>query len=404
MTRERYTTWATNERDEKILIALQLDTANFKIILYTFEESAITKDFANKMLNEWTKGEVVEFPEGTVGKDLELSDDALLPENIKVEGKTGAIRQLQNEWSYVLLTTKLWESFNIELDEIKQKARELKEYSHELFDQCKTYWERALEYRKENDLSQERINQIKEEINNVFDHLKFLRQNAAKERDEVTEKFKAEINEALAAVAKTLESSNIHFKNVMEELKGIQAKLKDANVRRDVKNALFDEVQKYFEILKSKRSDTHGAVKNKRLEGLKAVIEKIEKSLNNDKRDLEYNLKRMDNSNVSKLEMQLREAKLKMIRDWISSKEEKLKDIQITYAKIEKDYADKSENKKKQNPPKSSQTADGGKGESNVDEGLKDLEEIDESVASAEELKVMADAEKLLSEGNNINQ
>ncbi|MBK7958149.1 MAG: hypothetical protein IPK03_08500 [Bacteroidetes bacterium] len=147
--------------------------------------------------------------------------------------------------------------------------------------------------------------------------------------------------------------------------------MKDANVRRDVKNALFDEVQKYFEILKSKRSDTHGAVKNKRLEGLKAVIEKIEKSLNNDKRDLEYNLKRMDNSNVSKLEMQLREAKLKMIRDWISSKEEKLKDIQITYAKIEKDYADKSENKKKQNPPKSSQTADGGKGESNVDEGLK---------------------------------
>ncbi|MBK7958148.1 MAG: hypothetical protein IPK03_08495 [Bacteroidetes bacterium] len=219
MTRERYTTWATNERDEKILIALQLDTANFKIILYTFEESAITKDFVNKMLNEWTKGEAVEFPEGTVGKDLELSDDALLPENIKVEGKTGAIRQLQNEWSYVLLTTKLWESFNIELDEIKQKARELKEYSHELFDQCKTYWERALEYRKENDLSQERINQIKEEINNVFDHLKFLRQNAAKERDEVTEKFKAEINEALAAVAKTLESSNIHFKNVMEELK-----------------------------------------------------------------------------------------------------------------------------------------------------------------------------------------
>ncbi|MBK7957378.1 MAG: hypothetical protein IPK03_04270 [Bacteroidetes bacterium] len=95
---------------------------------------------------------------------------------------------------------------------------------------------------------------------------------------------------------------------------------------------------------------------------------------------------------------------MKMIRDWISSKEEKLKDIQITYAKIEKDYADKSENKKKQNPPKSSQTADGGKGESNVDEGLKDLEEIDESVASAEELKVMADAEKLLSEGNNINQ
>ncbi|MBK7957375.1 MAG: CGNR zinc finger domain-containing protein [Bacteroidetes bacterium] len=85
MTRERYTTWATNERDEKILIALQLDTANFKIILYTFEESAITKDFANKMLNEWTKGEAVEFPEGTVGKDLELSDDALLPENIKVE-------------------------------------------------------------------------------------------------------------------------------------------------------------------------------------------------------------------------------------------------------------------------------------------------------------------------------
>lgn len=396
MAKERFAIWATNEKDERILVALKLDTTQFKVHLYSFGEKDITNEFSEKILNQWVNGEEVEFPESTVSKELDLSDDSLLPENIKVEGKTGAIRQLQNEWSYQLLTAKLWESFNLELDEIKTKAREISEYSQDLFDQCKSYWERALEYRKEKDLNQDRLDFIKEEINNVFDHLKFLRQNAAKERDELAEKLKTEINTALEAISKKLETSNVHFKTLIEELKGLQAQLKDANVRRDIKNNLYDEVQKYFEMVKEKRDKVLGggtagtAHKNKRLEGLQGAMEKIQKSLDMDKRDLEYNMKRLENSGVSKLEMQLREAKLKMIKDRVMSKEEKIKDIQKTYAQVEKEINDRLAKRNKNAEDKNNKEAEGTAPEALTTQH----EEIHEEM-TPEEAKLIAEAENI---------
>lgn len=392
MAKERFAIWATNEKDERVLVALKLDTNQFKILFYSFGEKEITHEFSEKILHQWVNGEEVAFPESTFSKELDLSDDSLLPENIKVEGKTGAIRQLQNEWSYQLLTAKLWESFNLELDEIKTKAREINDYSQDLFDQCKSYWERALEYRKEKDLNQDRLDFIKEEINNVFDHLKFLRQNAAKERDELAEKLKSEINTALDSISKKLETSNVHFKTLIEELKALQAQLKDANVRRDIKNSLYDEVQKYFELVKEKRDKVLGGGntatdhKNKRLEGLQGAMDKIQKSLDMDKRDLEYNMKRLENTAVSKLEMQLREAKLKMIKDRVLSKEEKIKDIQKTYAQVEKEINNRLAKRNKNAEDKK---------EKETDELLPDALLAVQEEMTPEEAKLIAEADNL---------
>lgn len=394
MAKERFAIWATNEKDEKILVALKLDTNQFKVFLYSFPEKEINHEFAEQVLNNWVNGEEITFPEGTTEKELELSDDSLLPENIRVEGKTGAIRQLQNEWSYQLLTAKLWESFNLELDEIKTKAREIKEYSQDLFDQCKSYWERALEYRKEKDLNQDRLDFIKAEINHVFDHLKFLRQNAAKERDEMTEKFKAEFNATIEKINKTLDSGNAHFKTLIDELKQMQAQLKEADMRREVKNSLFDEIQKYFEIVKERRTQVLGngnagnAHRNKRLEGLQGAMDKIQKSLDRDYKDLEYNNKRMENTGVSKLEVQLREAKLKMIKDRIQSKEEKIADIKRTYAQVEKEIQDRAA--KRQSKPESK---DGQAAEQQEEQAVEQHEEITD-----EEAKLIAEANNLASD------
>ena len=399
MAKEKFAIWATNEKNERVLVALKLDTAQFKVFMYQFGEKEINATFSEKLLQNWVQGEDVEFPEGTVEKELDLSDDSLLPENIKVEGKTGAIRQLQNEWSYQLLTSKLWESFNFELDEIKTKAREIKDYSQDLFDQCKSYWERALEYRKEKDLNQDRLDFIKEEINNVFDHLKFLRQNAAKERDELTEKFKAEFSESLAKIGKMLDTNNVHFKSLMEDLKTMQAQLKEANLRRDIKNNLYDEVQKYFELIKEKRNHVLGggnsmnSHRNKRLEGLQGAMDKIQKSLDMDKRDLEYNLKRLENSGVSKLEMQLREAKLKMIKDRVSSKEEKIIDIKNTYAQVEKEI---NERQNKRTQKTDAKTVKEENTNETIIQDIEHTEEIEQNEEiSVAEAKLIEEADKL---------
>ncbi|MFY7861441.1 MAG: hypothetical protein ACOVP5_04375, partial [Chitinophagales bacterium] len=285
--------------------------------------------------NKWMSGNEITFPDAMVEEKRAFTDESLLPDSIKVDGKSGAIRQLQNEWSYLLLNTKLFEQFNTELDMIKQKAGEIKGYSHELFDQSKEFWEKILEYKKEREISQEKLNFFKEEINTVFDHLKFLKESMLKEKDELSEKIKAEFDEKLTQIDSKLEEGGVHFKNLMDELKDMQSKLRSEDVKRDIKNILFDNIQSTFEKIKIKRDMVLGGANNSRISGLQTVLDRIQKTLDIDKKDLDFNLKKLNVVN-NKLELQLREAKINVLKDRIRSKEEKVADINKTIQKLTK--------------------------------------------------------------------
>ena len=49
--------WGTNEKDEKILVALHLQDKEGSVKLYTFDEQLATEDFYNKMLNQWRENQ-----------------------------------------------------------------------------------------------------------------------------------------------------------------------------------------------------------------------------------------------------------------------------------------------------------------------------------------------------------
>lgn len=334
MIKNRFATWALNEKEEKILVTLELNTENFNVDIQTINGSDITSEMADSILKNWVDGAEMAFPESTVKTNRSFTDESILPENIKIEGKTGAIRQLQNEWSYLLLSTKLFSQFIIEMEELKRKASELKTYSSELFEEAKSFWEKVLEYRKEREISQDKLNGIKEEINHVFDHLKVLKENMIKEKDAVSEKVKSEILEAIEVVKKKMDAKDVHFKSLMDELKEIQNGLRSTDVKRDVKNLLFDEIQNCFEFIKTKRDEVLGGGVKNRVEGLSQVAEKMRKSLEMDLKDLEFNRKKLSSSNT-RLEEQLREAKINVLKDKIESKEAKLADIQATLDKLQ---------------------------------------------------------------------
>lgn len=335
MVKNKFATRALNAKDEPILVTMELHLHTMDVTIKSFGIGTIPDAEIDHLINKWMSGDEVNFPEGMIEEKRAFTDETLLPDTIKVDGKSGAIRQLQNEWSYLLLNTKLFEQFHTELDMIKQKAGEIKGYSHELFDQSKAFWEKILEYKKEREISQEKLNFFKEEINTVFDHLKFLKESLLKEKDELSEKIKTEFDEKLSQIDSKLEEGGVHFKNLMDELKDMQSKLRSEDVKRDIKNILFDNIQSTFERIKVKRDNVLGGANNSRISGLQTVLDRIQKTLDLDKKDLDFNLKKLNVVN-NKLELQLREAKIKVLKDRIRSKEEKVADINKTLQKLTK--------------------------------------------------------------------
>ena len=346
MAKNRFATGGLNQKDEAIFVTLELNVNSMNIEVKHFTTSGMKDEEIDLILKKFVSGEEVEFPANTIIENRSFTEESLLPNNIKLEGKSGAIRQLQNEWSYLLLNAKLFEQFNAQLEDIKIKAAELKHFRSDIFEEAKEFWEKVLDYKKEREISQEKLAYFKEEINCVFDHLKKLKESLLREKDASSEKIRQEFSELLTSIDARLEEQGVHFKSILEELKAMQSKLRGEDIKRDIKNILFDDIQSRYDLIKLRRNEVMGGVNNSRIDGLNLAIARMQKTLDMDKKDLDYNTKKLDHVN-NKLELQLREAKIKVLKDRIASKEEKLADIQKTLQKLTK----RSNSNEKPAPP-----------------------------------------------------
>ena len=345
MAKNRFATGGLNQKDEAIFVTLELNVNSMNIEVKHFTTSGMKDEEIDLILKKFVSGEEVEFPANTIIENRSFTEESLLPNNIKLEGKSGAIRQLQNEWSYLLLNAKLFEQFNAQLEDIKIKAAELKHFRSDIFEEAKEFWEKVLDYKKEREISQEKLAYFKEEINCVFDHLKKLKESLLREKDASSEKIRQEFSELLTSIDARLEEQGVHFKSILEELKAMQSKLRGEDIKRDIKNILFDDIQSRYDLIKLRRNEVMGGVNNSRIDGLNLAIARMQ-TLDMDKKDLDYNTKKLDHVN-NKLELQLREAKIKVLKDRIASKEEKLADIQKTLQKLTK----RSNSNEKPAPP-----------------------------------------------------
>jgi len=346
MAKNRFATGGLNQKDEAIFVTLELNVNSMNIEVKHFTTSGMKDEEIDLILKKFVSGEEVEFPANTIIENRSFTEESLLPNNIKIEGKSGAIRQLQNEWSYLLLNAKLFEQFNAQLEDIKIKAAELKHFRSDIFEEAKEFWEKVLDYKKEREISQEKLAYFKEEINCVFDHLKKLKESLLREKDASSEKIRQEFSELLTSIDARLEEQGVHFKSILEELKAMQSKLRGEDIKRDIKNILFDDIQSRYDLIKLRRNEVMGGVNNSRIDGLNLALARMQKTLDMDKKDLDYNTKKLDHVN-NKLELQLREAKIKVLKDRIASKEEKLADIQKTLQKLTK----RSNSNEKPAPP-----------------------------------------------------
>lgn len=343
-TNLKYALKALNSQDEPLLVFLELDIDKLEVSVRHKDSKTMNDSDIDSQINAWNKREEINESDLSELQVVKFTDESILPEDIKVDKNSFQLRQIQNEWSYAILNAKLFQQFNTELEILKQKAEEVKEYNHDLWQETKEFWEKLLDYKKENEITQDKLNYFKEEVNVIFEKLKLLKEQYILQKDEASNQALKEYSEKIDEIYENLKAKDVHFNTQIEALKQLQHSLKEKDLKREVKNQLFNDFQKLFETIQSTRKQKFGANAGSRIEGLNKAKAKIQKSLDYDLRDLKYNQDKVAKAN-NKLEEQLREAKINVLNDRIESKKEKIADIQKTIDKLSKTSKPKEEEK-----------------------------------------------------------
>ncbi len=332
--------WGNDENEKKILVALELKAEDNQVNVYTFAEELATEEFYNLMMNDWRMGKEVAFPDGhTVSSNpLSLTDD-LLPENIKVI-RTDVISRAKAEWHFVVLSEKLYDMYKTELEDIKEKVDQLVDFDGGLWDEMKEFWSKINEQIRERNLFREQANKLKDQTNALFNQLKELRNKANEQFSEVSKQrfdvYKAKLDEIEQKVEKGL-----GLNPIFNELKKIQSEFRDEKMTRGDSNRLWKNIDVLFKKVKEKKfgkpaegSNNNASRLERRYNGLMGAIDKMQRSIDRDKKDIDFQKRRV-NETDGQLEMQIRQAKVKMIEERIASKEEKLNEMLGTKKELE---------------------------------------------------------------------
>jgi len=336
--------WGTNEKEEKVLIALELRPSESKVNVYTFPESLATEEFGKQMFDEWRNGQAVLFPEGYQTMERELSlTEPLLPDTIKVE-RGDVIQRAQTEWQFVVLSEKLNQVYKTELAELKEKIEQLTDYDSKTWESLKTFWSKVQTQVRERNLFRDHANSLRENTNELFAKMKEMRAALNKEFEGVSqthfETFKTKLTELEEKVTK-----GMNLTNIFNELKDVQKQFRDTKFTKEHRAKIWNKLDGLFKVVKEKKFGPEAVSGNspsdrltKRYEGLMSAIGRMENSIGRDRNDLKYEDRKIANSE-GQLEAQIRQAKIKMIEERIRSKEEKLADMHRTREELEKKKA-----------------------------------------------------------------
>jgi hypothetical protein len=334
--------WGTNAQDEKILIAAALRADDNKVDIWTFPESVANEEFYQKMMSEWRDGAGLEFPEDHTHQERELNvSEALLPDDIKVE-RTDLVQRAQTEWHFVVLSEKLHDAYENEVQELKERVDNLSQYDQGVWDRLKEFWDKVQEQVKERNLFRRHGDQLRDEVDELFTKLKNLRSKMDEEFERVSKEIFDRLESNIESIEKKIKEGSGRFPVLFDELKNLQRQIRKESLTRAHRGVIWSKIDAAFKEVKMNRfgdrqpssNSPYDRIKH-RYDGLLAAIQRMEQSIRKDNKDLEFQQRKIATTD-GQLEAQIRQAKLLMIEERVNSKKEKLTEMLATKAELEK--------------------------------------------------------------------
>lgn len=341
--------WGTNAQNERVLIALELKEAENKVLVYTIPEPLAGEELIAKLNDEWRDNKAeVEFPEGhtVVSRDLSVTD-SILPDDLKAD-RPDTITRAQTEWHFIVLSGKLHRAYQQELDELREKVRNISEFDNTLWQNLRAFWDKVQEQSRERNLFRTHANDLRDAVNALFDDMKKVRTSVESQFQEASAAVLKEISDKLTDIEARIEKSGNKMHIIFEDLKALQAKYRNAKMSNEHRSKAYERIDAAFKAAKNKRFGSEaneGSVldrHNKRLAGLLEAMNRMKESARRDESELDFQRKRVA-ATEGQLEAQIRQAKIKMIEERLASKHERIADMEKTKADIERQIKSVSE-------------------------------------------------------------
>jgi uncharacterized coiled-coil DUF342 family protein len=346
--------WGKDPHGKKVLLAVSLNEHENKVETLIFNEDIVTEELENETLKNWKEQDIAinDIEHQKLTYDLSMLE-SILPDGF-VSEKEDVLKRAQTEWHFIVLSTKLYNVYKSEVDEIRDRIEELESYQQNAWDELREFWDKIQVQIYEKNLLRSHAQELKEFTNSLFETLKEKRKSFDKVLQEKSRQLQDSFGARLEEIEQKIEKG-MSLQVLFDELRRLQTEFNQADLMKDHRKKLWNKIDAGFKKIKEKRfgesSDSEKSQVSRlenRINGLDGVVKRMQYSIKMDNKELEK-LAKPSEGPFGILEEQLKVAKRKMIEERINSKQSKLDDMMKTQSdlksKIEK-LREKDESKR----------------------------------------------------------